>query len=119
MTSASLTTTVAFCAAAWLVYQQRRVRRGERSTIFHRLLPSSPPLSDGDKFVGAWILSSYHVDDTITGDRIHPLGNDPEGLIVRMHRAMNRRLYLLVIFRIPLAHALKMNDSAFSVLGAR
>lgn len=83
---ASLTTTVAFFATAWLVYQQRRVRRGERSTVFPRLLPS-PSSSDRDKFVGAWILSSYHVDDTVTGDRIHPLGHDADGLIVRLHRA--------------------------------
>ena len=74
---------VAFCATAWVVYQQQKLQR--RST--------SPRLTlhDRDNFVGAWILKSYRVEDMATGARTYPLGQEADGLIVSV--ALNPRCH--------------------------
>lgn len=74
---------VAFCATAWVVYQQQKLQR--RST--------SPRLTlhDRDNFVGAWILKSYCVEDMATGARTYPLGQEADGLIVSV--ALNPRCH--------------------------
>jgi len=38
--------------------------------------------SDRDRLIGAWVLKSYHVDDSSTGTRLYPLGEDAKGVIV-------------------------------------
>ena len=74
---------VAFCATAWVVYQQQKLQR--RSTSPRLTLP------DRDHFVGAWILKSYRVEDMATGARAYPLGQDADGLIVSV--ALNSRCH--------------------------
>jgi hypothetical protein len=74
---------VAFCATAWVIYQQQKLQR--RSTSPRLTLP------DRDNFVGAWILKSYRVEDMATGARTYPLGQDADGLIVSV--ALNLRCH--------------------------
>ena len=38
--------------------------------------------SDRERLIGAWVLKSYHVDDSSTGTRLYPLGEDAKGVIV-------------------------------------
>lgn len=38
--------------------------------------------SDRDRLIGAWVLKSYHVDDSSTDTRVYPLGEDAKGVIV-------------------------------------
>jgi hypothetical protein len=71
---------VAFCATALLVVQHQRVhRRSSRST--NTDTPAAV-LSARDRLIGAWVLTSYHVDDSTTGARQYPLGHDAKGIIV-------------------------------------
>ena len=71
---------VAFCTTALLVFQQQRLhRRSSRATSTDTPVAV---LSARDRLIGAWVLTSYHVDDATTGARQYPLGHDAKGIIV-------------------------------------
>ena len=94
MTSHPATATlaiVAFCATALLVVQHQRVhRRSSRST--NTDTPAAV-LSARDRLIGAWVLTSYHVDDSTTGARQYPLGHDAKGVIVSRLSSVTMGLY--------------------------
>ena len=87
---------VAFCATALLVVQHQRVhRRSSRST--NTDTPAAV-LSARDRLIGAWVLTSYHVDDSTTGARQYPLGHDAKGIIVSRLSSVTMLYCLLTTF---------------------
>ena len=71
---------VAFCTTALFVFQQQRLHmRSSRATSTDT---PAALLSARDRLIGAWVLTSYHVDDATTGARQYPLGHDAKGIIV-------------------------------------
>lgn len=75
---------VAVCATALLAFQQQRLHRRSSSSSSRATNTDTPAavLSARDRLIGAWVLTSYHVDDAATGTRQYPLGHDAKGIIV-------------------------------------
>ena len=85
---------VAFCTTALFVFQQQRLHmRSSRATSTDT---PAALLSARDRLIGAWVLTSYHVDDATTGARQYPLGHDAKGIIVSSSSV--KILYFVLFF---------------------
>ena len=73
------TTVMGISATAWLFQRHQKLRK--RCSKLMKTTPNELP-SDRDRLIGAWVLKSYHVDDSTTGTRLYPLGEDAKGVIV-------------------------------------
>ena len=73
------TTVMGISATAWLFQRHQKMRK--RCSELMKTTPNELP-SDRDRLIGAWVLKSYHVDDSTTGTRLYPLGEDAKGVIV-------------------------------------